>query len=136
VRVVVDTNVLLSGLMYPNSTPGRIVAAWRNAAFELVLTRAQLTEITRVLSYPKIARILRWDPDQSERFLKQLYLRSVMVSLPESLPAEVPVDPDDSPILSSLLVARAEYLVTGDSDLLALKDRYPILTPQAFVALL
>ena len=135
-RVVVDTNVLLSGLMYPNSTPGRIVAAWRNAAFELVLTRAQLTEITRVLGYPKIARILRWDPDQSERFLKQLYLRSVMVPLPETLPAEVPADPDDSPILSSLLVARAEYLVTGDSDLLALKDRYPILTPQAFVALL
>lgn len=135
-RVVVDTNVLLSGLMYPNSTPGRIVAAWRNAAFELVLTRAQLTEITRVLGYPKIARILRWDPDQSERFLKQIYLRSVMVPLPETLPAEVPADPDDSPILSSLLVARAEYLVTGDSDLLALKDRYPILTPQAFVALL
>jgi putative PIN family toxin of toxin-antitoxin system len=133
---VVDTNVLLSGLMYPNSTPGRIVAAWRNAAFELVLTRAQLTEIARVLSYPKIARFLRWDSDQAERFLKQLYLRSVMVPLPESLPAEVPADPDDSPILSSLLVARAEYLVTGDFDLLALKDRYPILTPAAFVALL
>ena len=59
-----------------------------------------------------------------------------MVPLPESLPAEVPVDPDDFTILSSLLVARAEYLVTGDSDLLALKDRYPILTPAAFVALL
>ena len=115
-----DTNVLLSGLMYPNSTPGRIVAAWRNAAFELVLTRAQLTEIARVLSYPKIARVLRWDPDHSERFLKQLYLRSVTVPLPESLPAEVPADPDDSPIFSSLLVARAEYLVTGDSELLAL----------------
>jgi len=136
VRVVLDTNVLLSGLMYPSSTPGRIVAAWRSVAFELVLTRAQLTEIARVLSYPKIARALRWDPDRSERFLKQLYLRSVMVPLPESLPAEVPADPDDSPILSSLLVARAEYLVTGDSDLLELKDRYPILTPAAFVALL
>ena len=59
-----------------------------------------------------------------------------MVPLPETLPAEVPADPDDSPILSSLLVARAEYLVTGDSDLIALKDRYPILTPQAFAALL
>ena len=131
-----DTNVLLSGLMYPKSTPGRIVASWRNAAFELVLTRPQLTEIARVLSYPKIARILRWDPAQSERFLKQLYLRSVMVPLPETLPSEVPADPDDSPILSSLLVARAEYLVTGDSDLLALKDRCSILKPQAFVALL
>lgn len=133
---MLDTNVLLSGLMYPNSIPGRIVAAWRNAAFDLVLSRAQLTEIARVLSYPKIARILQWDPDHLERFLKQIYLRSVMVSLPESLPARVPADSDDSPILSSLLVARAEYLVTGDSDLLVLKDRYPILTSRDFVALL
>ena len=71
VRVVVDTSVLLSGLMHPNSTPGRIVAAWRNAAFELVLTRAQLTEIARVLSYPKIARVLRWDPERSERYRRR-----------------------------------------------------------------
>ena len=135
-RVVLYTNVLLSGLMYPGSTPGRIVAAWRNAAFELVLSRAQLAAIARVLAYPGIQRILKWGPDQSERFLKQLYLRSVVVPLPESLPAEVPADPDDSPILSSLLVADAAYLVTGDSDLLELKERYPILTPQAFAALL
>jgi predicted nucleic acid-binding protein len=47
----------------------------------------------------------------------------------------ITADPDDSP-LSSLLVARAEYLVTGDFDLLVLKDRYPILTPQEFVPLL
>jgi predicted nucleic acid-binding protein len=46
---VVDTNVLLSGLMYPNSTPVRIVAAWRNVAFELVLARAQLTNLAVTL---------------------------------------------------------------------------------------
>lgn len=135
-RVVLDTNVLLSGLMYPNNAPGRIVAAWRNAAFELVLSRPQLTEIARVLGYPKIVRVLQWEPTQLERFLKQIYLRSVLVPLPEVLPAEVPADTDDSPILSSLIVSRAEYLVTGDSDLLALKDRYPILTPRAFLGLL
>jgi len=133
VKVVLDTNVLLSGLMYPASTPGRIVAAWRGSAFDLVMTRAQLTEMARVLSYLKIARRLRWEQEGVERFLKQIYLRSIMVELPEELGVTVPDDPDDLPILACLVVARAECLVTGDSDLLALSERYPILTPAEFV---
>jgi uncharacterized protein len=132
VKVVLDTNVLLSGLMYPNSTPGRIVAAWRSSAFELVMTRAQLTELARVLSYPKIARVLRWEREAVERFLKQVYLRSVMVELPADLGVEVPEDPSDSPILAGLVVSKAEYLVTGDSDLVAHKGRYPVVTPAEF----
>ncbi len=133
-RVVLDTNVLLSGLMYPRSTPGRIVAAWRGAAFDVVMSRAQLTEVARVLGYPKVARILRWEREMVERFLKQLYLRSVIVELPEELSVEVPDDPDDSPILASLIAGEAELLVSGDSDLLSLRGQYPIVTPAEFVA--
>ena len=44
----------------------------------------------------------------------------------------VPANPDDSPILASLLVAEAECMVSGDSDLPALRDRHPILTPGEF----
>ena len=50
-KVVLDTNVLLSGLMYPKSTPGTIVGAWQENRFEVVLSVEQLTEIGRVLSY-------------------------------------------------------------------------------------
>ena len=126
--------MLLSGLMYPSSIPGRIVGAWRNASFDLVMTRGQLTEIARVLSYPKITRVLRWEREEIQRFLRQVYLRSVMIELPREIQIAVPNDPDDSPMLASLVIAKAEYLVTGDSDLLALRTRYPILTPAEFAA--
>ena len=55
-RVILDTNVLVSGLMFPKSVPGTAVAAWRDGRFDLVLPFAQLGEIGRVLAYPKCAR--------------------------------------------------------------------------------
>jgi putative PIN family toxin of toxin-antitoxin system len=131
-RVVLDTNVLLSGLMYPGSTPGKVVRAWRESRVELVLSVEQLTEIGRVLSYPKIRKILKWDRPTIESFLKQLYLRSELVDI-SGTAASVPMDPGDDFMLAALVAGEAECLVTGDADLLALRDRYPILTPAEFV---
>lgn len=85
-----------------------------------------------MLSYPKIRRLLRWDHMGTERFLKQLYLRSVTVEV-TGIKVEVPRDPDDSPILASLIAANADSLVTGDSDLLALCTDYPTVTPAELV---
>lgn len=130
-RVVLDTNVLLSGLMYPDGTPGIIVRAWREARFELVLSVEQLTEIGRVLSYRKIRRILKWDRATIEGFLKQLYLRSDLADISGTV-AAVPRDPGDNFVLATLIASAAECLVTGDADLLALRDRYAILTPAEF----
>ena len=130
-RVVLDTNVLLSGLMYPNGPPGEIVKAWRESRFDVVLSIEQLTEITRVLSYPKIRKILKWDRARIEGFIKQLYLRTEMADI-TGISAPVPKDPKDSPILAALLAAKADYLVTGDADLLALRERYAILTAADF----
>uniref|UniRef100_UPI001B67E7CD PIN domain-containing protein n=2 Tax=Thauera sp. TaxID=1905334 RepID=UPI001B67E7CD len=48
-RVVLDTNVLLSGLAYPGSVPGRIVAAWRHGSVDVVLSTFILEELRRVL---------------------------------------------------------------------------------------
>ena len=132
-RVVLDTNVLLSGLMYPGSTPGAEVRAWREARIELVLSVEQLTEIGRVLSYPKIRKILKWDRGTIESFLKQLYLRSELVDISTTV-ASVPKDPGDNIILATLIASEAECLATGDSDLLVLHDRYAILTPAEFEA--
>ena len=78
-KVVLDTNVLVSGLMYPKSVPGRIVSAWREGRFDLIVSVQQLTEIGRVLAYPKIRRILRWDDETIGRFLRQLLLRAETV---------------------------------------------------------
>ena len=131
-KVVLDTNVLLSGLMFPDGAPGRVVAAWRQARFEIVISVPQLAEIGRALAYPKIQRILDWDDQRIEQFIRQLYIRAEIVDLAGTL-VEVPGDPDDLPILATLVAAKADVLITGDGHLLALRDRYAIQTPAEFV---
>ncbi len=130
-RVVLDTNVLLSGLMFPQGAPGLVVAAWREARFKVVISVDQLAEIGRVLAYPKIQRILHWDSHRIEQFIRQLYVRTEVVD-PTGTLVEVPSDQDDVPILATLVAAKADALVTGDSDLLVLRDKYPIWTPAEF----
>lgn len=131
-RVVLDTNVLLSGLMFPDGAPGRVVAAWRKARFNLVISVHQLAEIGRAIAYPKIRRNLGWDDPRIEKFIRQLYVRAEIVDL-SGVSVEVPLDPDDVPILATLVAGKADALVTGDSDLLALRERYAIHTPAEFV---
>ena len=130
-KVVLDTNVLVSGLMLPDSVPGRIVAAWRGAQFELAMSEPLLDEIGRVLSYSKIQRRLRWGGDEIARFLLLLRFKAEIVDI-ENENASVPRDPGDDPVLATLHAADADCLVSGDGDLLALRDRYPILTPAEF----
>ena len=131
-RIVLDTNILVSGLMVPDGTPGRIIAAWFDAEFDVISSREQLAEIGRVLGYPKIRRVLKWDDDRIERFLRLLHGRVEIVE-PDSAAVDTPRDPDDGPILGTLVAAEADFLVTGDRDLLSLRDRYPIETPAEFV---
>ena len=130
-RIILDTNVLVSGLMFPDSVPGRAVAAWREGRFDLVVPLAQLEEIGRVLAYPKIQRIVRWNEEAIGRFLKQLYLRGQVVE-PEAQSLEVR-DRDDLHVLQALAAGLADLLVTGDQDLLALRGRHRIETPAEFV---
>ena len=131
-KVVLDTNILVSGLMYPASTPGRIIEAWSEAQFDVVTTHEQLSEISRVLGYPKIRRILKWDDDRIEHFIKQVYLR-VEVAESETTEFEALRDPEDTMILGALVATEADLLVTGDRDLLVLRNLYPIETPAEFV---
>ena len=131
-KVVLDTNVFVSGLMFPDGVPGQIVAAWSEAEFEVASSREQLAEIARVLAYPKIRRILNWDNHSIERFVERLYLRTEVVELGASK-VVVPRDPDDAPMLNTLIAAAADFLVTGDHDLLVLNRRYPIETPSEFI---
>lgn len=130
-RVVLDTNVILSGLMYPDSIPGRIVQAWRGGRFEMVTSIEQLAEIGRTLAYPKIRKVLGWDDDRIGQFLRQLFLRAEVVKLSDRA-TEGLRDPDDAPILQTLLQSGAEVLVSGDGDLLTLATRYRIESPAEF----
>jgi putative PIN family toxin of toxin-antitoxin system len=129
-RVVLDTNVLVSGLAYPGSVPGRIVAAWRQGGLEVVLSRYILDEMVRVL--PRLSRI-RMTPAEI-RDLADSFMFLADVVEPGGTPDENLRDPADQPVLLTLVAAKANYLITGDKDLLALASRYPIVTPAEFCA--
>lgn len=127
-RVVLDTNVLLSGIAYPGSVPGQVVAAWRGGACEVVLSEAILEELLRNL--PRMKR-LGWNADKARHFVDLLRFNCTLVDI-ATVEARVPRDRNDDPILATLIASKADYLVTGDSDLLALAQTYPILTPAQF----
>jgi len=129
-RVVLDTNVLVSGLAYPGSLPGRILAAWQQGGLDVALSHYILDELVRVL--PRLPRI-RLSPAQIRDLADCLMFKAEMVE-PVGLPDTTLRDPADQPILQTLLAADACYLITGDKDLLALAGRYPILTPADFWA--
>jgi len=132
-RVVVDTNVFVSGLMLPESVPGRILAVARSGAFEIVLCQAILEEIRRALHYPKVRKRIALSDEELDRYVQSLrYMADVIDS--EGASVQVPGDREDDVILATLVVAKADLLITGDAALLALANRYPIITPALFAA--
>ena len=120
---------MVSGLAYPGSIPGRIVGAWRQGALEAVLSRYILDELSRVL--PRLNHRLNWQPADFSDLIDILALEAELVE-PLAPGKKLPRDVKDVPVLGTLLAAKADYLVTGDKDLLALAERYPIVSPADF----
>ena len=134
-RVVLDTNVLLSGIAYPGSVPGKIMGAWQHGALEVVLSTHILNELRRVL--PRLVHRHGLAGSEIEDLVDILALQADVVEPSESDDPTL-ADADDQPVLGTLIAAlqaaRADYLITGDEALLALGGRYPIVTPAAFWA--
>ena len=130
VRVVLDSNVLVSGVVYPMGIPGRILDAWRQGSIDVVLSRYILDEMVQVL--PKLPRLQLTSAEIRDLAGSPLYQAAIIEPDSEIEPALR--NPADQQILGTLRASQADYLITGDKDLLALADRYPILTPAAFWA--
>ena len=132
-RIVLDTNVLVAGLAYPTSVPGRIVGAWRGGRLDMVLSRYILAELLRVL--PRLNHRLHW---REEDMLDMVDTLALLADLVEPSADAAPMggpafcDPADGPVLGTLLASGADYLVTGDKDLLVLAPHYAIVTPAWF----
>ena len=131
-RVVLDSNVILSGLMSPKGTTGQIIQAWKDNRLTLLICEAQLNEIKRVLAYPKIQKRLNWSAEKINLFVKLLAYRSEYVDI-SGVKAYVPQDAYDEMLLATLIAAKVDYLVSGDSDLLDLRESYSIITPAQFL---
>ena len=133
-RVVLDTNVLVSALLFRGGPPARLLAAWRLGAFELLVSDYLIDELSR--TWMRLAARHQHKPADLNDLLDTLRLRCALTPLdPAALmqaTASGLCDPDDLPILAMLIGAGADFLVTGDKDFLALAQAYPILSPAAF----
>jgi len=127
-RVVLDTNVLVSGLAYPGSVPGRIVSVWRQGGLDVVLSRYILDEMSRVL--PRLTRV-RLGHDEIRDLVDSFMFLADIVEPDGGRDASLR-DAADQQVLGTLLASKADYLITGDKDLLALAEKYPIVTPASF----
>ena len=135
-KVVLDTNVIVSATLIRGGNEDRIVRAWERGAFELIFSPAILEEIGRALSYEKI-RKRRWVTDEEVLLLIDgLANKSTLV--PGNTKVTISRDSDDDKFLAAALEGKAAYLVTGDRDLLTLQSfkGTQIVRPAAFLKLL
>lgn len=132
-RVVLDTNVLLSGIAFPGSIPGKIMSAWRLGSLEVVLSDFILHELRRVL--PRLNHRHGLTSAEIDDLLDILSIQAEVLE-PQVTDEQLLRDVNDLPVLGTLLAAvqvgRVNYLITGDKDLPVLRDRYPVISPADF----
>jgi putative PIN family toxin of toxin-antitoxin system len=135
-KALLDTNQLVSSLLAPQGLQRRLVDAWRARAFLLVLVPGQVEEVGEVLVRPKITKKYRVTPGDRHELLE--LLRAEALLLPHERAPGVCRDPDDDYSLGCAAAGSADYLVTGDDDLLAV-GRYRdvlIVDARTFLAVL
>lgn len=127
-RLVLDTNVLLAALLFPDGRVSWLRALWRTGGIRPLASRDTTAELLRVLAYPKF----RLSTEERQDLIDDYLPYCEAVAIPDQPPA-IPEcrDPCDQPFLELALAGRADALVTGDTDLLELADAFavPILTP-------
>src|SRR5690242_14772773 len=137
-RVVVDTNLFVSGTIRKTGRPRELIRAWTHQRFILLLSDAQYAELTDVFARPHLVQAYGLTQAELSELFTDLHA-AIQVTPAATLPVSVR-DPKDEPILAAALGGRADYLVTGDADLLVLAGdpmlgQLTILTVADFLAI-
>jgi putative PIN family toxin of toxin-antitoxin system len=129
-RIVLDTNVLLSALLFHAGALSWLRLAWQSEAIHPLASHDTTTELIRVLSYPKF----KLTSDEREDLLGDYLPWCETVTVPNKIKLPDCRDPFDRAFLALALTAKADALITGDKDLLVLSHLFavPILTPAVF----
>ena len=125
-RVVLDTNVLISALVFRTGNPAALRNAWQAERIRPLASHETASELIRVLAYPKfeLTDIARED------LLAEYLPWCESIAVPADIVTPKVRDPDDRMFLRLALAGQADALVTGDQDLLSITDSpVPIVTP-------
>lgn len=134
-KIVVDTNVIVSALLSKTGTPAQIFS--HEASFQLFTSEEILAEVERVLHYDHIVTRYQLSDDLINDYLEHLHAASHVLAV-DQVAAVIEADPDDDKFLACAVAAEADYIVSGDRHLKTLKSYHniPILTPRQFLDLL
>lgn len=131
-RVVLDTNLVLSALVFANGRLAALRHAWREGHCVPLVSKATTAELIRVLAYPKF----KLSDEEQQELLADYLPWCATVRIPNPPPATPECrDPFDQPFLQLAVAGKADYLVSGDKDLLSLHDQFacPIVSVEQFI---
>lgn len=122
-RVVIDTNLFVSGLIIPQRTPYQLIKEWRKKLFILVTSEKLIRELEEVLKRPEFAKLI-------SNNIAEILIRSIRKYAQITTPiGDLPITvrgPKDERVLATAFSGYANYLITGDKDLLVLKNNLHI----------
>ncbi|OIQ53970.1 PIN domain protein [Moorella thermoacetica] len=138
-KVVLDTNVVISGLLVPVRPPGKIIDLWADGKIDVVVSPAVITEYMEVFLRPKFAKAGTMEERQQllEGFIN---LANTILVLPDIEIDIINADPSDNRFLECARTGETDCIISGDSHLLALKEKeyeeIPIITPGQFLEMI
>ena len=128
-RAVLDPNIVISALLSPTGAPARTLVSWQDGQFELVASPQLLAELERALAYPKLRQ--RISADQAAIALDWIAREALMADDVRDPPKRSRDPDDDYPV--ALAERTRAALVTGDADLLVLREELPIFSAADFL---
>ena len=139
-RIVLDTNVLVSAILSPRSASAQIIGLVLDDALNLAISRDILDEAYRIVRYPKLVRLMKKHsvtPEEVESVIERLSALSIVT--PGELTLDViHEDPSDNIILACAVEGEADFIISGDRHLTGLKEfnGITIINPATFIALI
>lgn len=116
VRAVLDTNVLVSALLFSGPL-NRLVTLWQEGRLALLISGDILVEYLRVLAYPKFGLAA----EEIKFLVEEAVLPFAVTVVPRATPAVVREDPADDKFLHAAVAGRARFIVSGDRHLISLR---------------
>lgn len=134
-RIVLDTNVLVSSLLAPKSTTAAVLDAWREHHYLLVTSPALISELRHTLSHSRIRQKYTFSDADIEQLIAALRTDALLVPGAADVGGSVPADPADEIVLACALDGTADLIVSGDRHLLELSTfrNIPIVRVRSFL---
>jgi len=136
-RIILDTNVFVSATLIKNSNPDKVLQAWRRGEVEFITSRLLLEELEDVLNRPHLRRLQWLKPDEVDALVAEF--KEAAIHAPGVLHlSDVVRDVKDDKIISAAVEMQVDYIVSGDDDLLVLKEYkgIPVVSPAGFLKIL